>query len=184
MGKVTHAALHLSIEEVKGQLRASGDFWTHQKWLVIYTALVDPRPATAIALHLGVSVPFVHKIISVYKRCGPRALATPGTGGRRHQYLTSGEEQRFIAPFIQRAAPGEIATIRSIKDAFEAHVHRAVHKTTIYRLLDRHGWRKIAPRAKHPAATPELQAAFKKTLRQLSKPPFRHVHPMIRDRSS
>jgi hypothetical protein len=49
MGKVTHAALHLSMEEVKGQLRASGDFWTHQKWLVIYTALVDPRPATAMA---------------------------------------------------------------------------------------------------------------------------------------
>jgi hypothetical protein len=85
MGKVTRAAPHLSIEEVKGQLRASVDFWTHQKWLVIYTALVDPRPATAMALHLGVSVPLVHKIISLYKRCGPSARATPGIGGRRHQ---------------------------------------------------------------------------------------------------
>jgi transposase len=184
MGKVTRAAPHLSIEEVKGKLRASVDFWTHQKWLVIYTALVDPRPATAIALHLGVSVPFVHKIISLYKRCGPGALDTPGIGGRRHQYLTIAEEQRFIEPFLQRAATGEMATISSIKDAFEAQVHQTVHKTTLYRLLDRQGWRKIAPRAKHPEATPAIQAAFKKTLRQLSKPLFRPAHPMIRARSS
>src|SRR5215831_2331367 len=61
MGKVTCAAPHLSIDEVKGKLRTSGDFWLHQKWSVIYTALVDPRPAATIALHLGVSVPFVHK---------------------------------------------------------------------------------------------------------------------------
>jgi hypothetical protein len=77
-----------------------------------------------------------------------------------------------------------MATISSIKDAFEARVHQTVHKTMIYRLLDRHGWRKIAPRATHPEATPAIQAAFKKTLRQLSKPPFRPAHPMIRDRSS
>jgi hypothetical protein len=32
MGKVSRAAPHLSIEEVKGKLRASVDFWTHQKW--------------------------------------------------------------------------------------------------------------------------------------------------------
>jgi transposase len=184
MGKATRAAPHLSIEEVKGKLRTSVDFWTHQKWLVIYTALVDPRPATAIALHLGVSVPFVHKIISLYKRFGSSAIETPGTGGRRHQYLTIAEEQQFIAPFLQRAATGEIATINSIKEAFEAQVHHTVHKTTIYRLLDRHGWRKITPRTKHPEATPEIQETFKKTLRQLSKPPFIHAHAMIRDRCS
>jgi transposase len=183
MGKVTRAAPHLSIAEVTGKLRACGDFWTHQKWFVIYTALVDPRPATAIALHLGVSVPFVHKIISLYKRCGPGAFDTPGIGGRRHHYLTIAEEQRFIEPFLPRAAPGEMATISSIKEAFEAQVHQTVHKTTSSRLLARHGWRQMAPRAKHPEATAASQAAFKKPLRQLSKPPFRPAHPMIRARS-
>lgn len=150
---------------------------------MIYTALIDPRPATAIALHLGGSSAFVHKIISLYKRLGPAALDTPGPGGRRHPYLTPEEERQFIAPFLQRAATGEMATIRAIKDAFEAHVHQAVHKTTIYRLLDRHGWRKLVPRATHPEATPELQDAFKKTLRQPSKPPFIHAPPPIRARS-
>jgi hypothetical protein len=98
--------------------------------------------------------------------------------------LTIAEEQRFIEPCLQRAATGEMATISHIKEAFEAPVHQTGHKTTIYRLWDRHGWRKIAPRATHPEATPALQAAFKKTLRQLSQPPFRPAHPMRRDRSS
>jgi hypothetical protein len=163
MGKVSCAAPHLSLDEAKGKLRTSGDFWLHQKWSVIYTALVDPRPAATIALHLGVSVPFVHKIISLYKRFGPAVLETPGSGGRRHPYLPMDEAQPCIAPVLQRAATGEMATIRVIKSAFEAYVHHAVHKTTIYRLLSRHGWRKMAPRARHPAATPDRQDAFKKT---------------------
>ena len=131
MGRVTHAAPHLSLHEVKEKLRASVDFWLHQKWLVIYNALADPRPAATMARHLGVSVPFGHKIISLYKHSGPAALDTPGRGGRRRQYWTLAEEQQFIAPFLQRAATGEIATISAIQTAFEAQVQHRVHKTTI-----------------------------------------------------
>jgi len=116
---------------VKEKLRASVDFWLHQKWLVIYNALADPRPAATMARHLGVSVPFGHKIISLYKHSGPAALDTPGRGGRRRQYWTLAEEQQFIAPFLQRAATGEIATISAIQTAFEAQVQHRVHKTTI-----------------------------------------------------
>ncbi len=64
MGKSTRAASPLSIEEVKGKLRAAVDFWPHQQGFVMYTALVEPRPATAMALPLGVSGPFVHKLRS------------------------------------------------------------------------------------------------------------------------
>jgi len=31
-------------------------------------------------------------------------------------------------------------------------------------MLERHGWRKIAPRPSHPKADPQAQEAFKKTL--------------------
>jgi transposase len=183
MGNVTHAAPHLSIDEVKAKLRGSLDCWLHQKWLVMYRALVDPRPAATMARHLGVSVPFVHKIISLYQRWGPAALDTSGTGGRRRQYLTLAEEQPCIAPFLQRAATGEIATISTIKPAFEAQVQRRVHKTTMYRMVYRHGWRKVRPRPTHPAATAPTPEALKKTSRQPSKPPFTHARPMIHAQS-
>ncbi len=46
---------------------------------------------------------------------------------------------------------------------YEELVGRTVHKTTIYRLLERHQWRKIVPRQSHPKADPKEQEAFKKT---------------------
>jgi hypothetical protein len=36
-----------------------------------------------------------------------------------------------------------------------------VARSTVYRLLDRHGWRKVTPRPRHPKADPAAQAAFK-----------------------
>jgi Winged helix-turn helix len=41
-------------------------------------------------------------------------------------------------------------------------VQHEVHIDTIYRLLHRHGWRKLAPRARHPKANQEEQDAFQK----------------------
>ena len=47
--------------------------------------------------------------------------------------------------------------------AFEAKAGCAVARSTIYRMLERQGWRKIVPRPRHPKADPAAQAAFKKT---------------------
>ena len=79
------------------------------------------------------------------------------------------EEREFLAPFFARAQSGELTTAGEIKRAFEARVGHVVPKSTIYRLLDRHGWRKLVPRPKHPQANKEAQDQFKKTLRGRSR---------------
>ena len=53
MGNVTHAAPHLFLQEVKEKLRASVDCRLLQTGLVMYHALVDPRPAATMARHLA-----------------------------------------------------------------------------------------------------------------------------------
>lgn len=169
MARSTHAATHLSIEEVKDHLRNDPRAWCRERWLIIYNALVDPRKAEDIAQHCGVSKATVHQVISTYNRFGVRAVETPGKGGRRHQYLTREEEQAFLAPFFARAAQGEIATTAEIQQAFESQVGHEVEESTIYRLLNRHGWRKLVPRPRHPQAKKEAQEEFKKTLRRRFK---------------
>lgn len=163
MSRVSHAAPYLDVAAVKQKLKTSRSFWSRQKWLVVYNALVDPRPASAIAQHIGVSVGTVHKVISQYNRKGPAALENPGKGGRRNYNLTLEQEKEFLAAFFEKALLGQIATTAEIKLAYEKSVGRTVHKTTIYRLLDRHEWRKIVPRSCHIKANPEAQEAFKKT---------------------
>jgi transposase len=101
-------------------------------------------------------------VIASYNREGEGATQTPGTGGRRHAYLTLSQERTLLQTFVARAELGELATVAQIQQAFEARVGHCVHKRTIYRLLARHGWRKLVPRPRHPKANPEEQAAFLK----------------------
>jgi transposase len=163
MARVTRVAPHLTLEEVKQKLHATTVSWLRQRWMVIYTALLDPRPAKQIATQLGVSRPFVSKITSLYKRFGPQGLETVGPGGRRNEYLSKDEEAAFLAPFIERAAQGEIVTAKVIHHAFEQHLGHNVDESTIYRLLQRHEWRKVIPRPYHPESDPVAQETFKKT---------------------
>src|SRR5215472_14962798 len=173
--RVTRAAAHLPAEEVKRRMQHDPRFWCRQRWLIIYQALIAPRKAEEIAMHTGVSVSTVRRVVSTYNRLGMAAVETPGTGGRRHEYLTLEQEQAFLAPFFTRAAAGEIATAAAIQRAFEAGVGHPVHQSTIFRLLNRHAWRKLVPRPVHPKADPAEQAAFKKTARRRSKPLSPHV---------
>jgi len=49
MGQVTQAFPHLELES-ETKLKQADKYWERQKWLVIYNAMIDPRPAE-IARH-------------------------------------------------------------------------------------------------------------------------------------
>jgi transposase len=163
MGKVTKSIPHLSKEEVQERIKATVGFWRVQKWLVIWNALVDPRPAGEIALHTGLAEQSVHNLISRYNRLGPDAVEGPGKGGRRRFYLSWNEEALFLESFKEAALTGQIATAAEIKAALERRIGHKIHKTTVYRLLKRQGWRKVMPRPFHVDADKEEQEVFKKT---------------------
>jgi transposase len=161
MARITRAALHLSVEEVKYRMKNDPRYWCRNRWYIIYNALIDPREAIEIAKHTGVSVSTVHNVISDYNRLGVASVETAGKGGRRSEYLTLKEETDFLQPFFERAAQGEIATAAQIKQEFEHRIGHEVNKTTIYRLLDRHQWRKLVPRPSHPKSKKEEQEQFR-----------------------
>jgi transposase len=184
MARVTRAVAHLSVEEVKHRLKTDPRSWCRQRWLIISNAQIEPRKAEEIAKHCGVSKAMVHQVISSYNRLGVQAVETPGKGGRRHEYLTLEEEQQFLSPFFARAERGEMATSAEIQQAFEARIGHEVDDSTIYRLLNRHGWRKLMPRPKHPKASKEAQEQFKKTLRHRFKRQSQRARQKTNDQSS
>jgi len=163
MAQVTQAMPHLELETVKQKVKKAVSHWERQKWLVIYNALAAPRTAGEIALHIGVSKGFVRKVIQQYNREGEAGLSTPGKGGRHNCYLSWEQEKELIDGFKEKAGRGQVATAMQIKIAYEKVCGFSVHKTTIYRLLERHQWRKIVPRPTHPKQDPNAVDAFKKT---------------------
>ena len=150
------------MEEVKRRMKMDPRSWVRERWGIIYHALISPRKAEEIARDTGVSVTTVRRVISTYNRLGLAAIETPGKGGRRHEYMSLEQERSFLQPFFARAAQGEIATAEAIQRAFEAEVKHAVHITSIYRLLDRHGWRKLVPRPVIPKPSQKSKLLLKK----------------------
>ena len=165
MVRITRAAAHLPAEEVKQRMKTASSVMYRQRWLIIYTAQVAPRTAEEIAKECGVSKATVHALISTYNRLGIEAVETVGKGGRHNELLTWQQERELLTPFFARAVEGQIATAGEIQRAYEQRVGHPVHQSTVYRLLERHGWRKLLPRPRHPQADPEEQERFKKTLR-------------------
>jgi transposase len=165
MGRVTKACSHLSEEEIRARLKVTKDWRTQQKLLVVLNALVDPRCASDIALHTAVAAQTVHNWVSTYNRFGFDALVGPGRGGRRKAMMSKEEEAAFLAPFFERARTGRIATAREIGEAMQSQVGHSVHETSVYRFLNRNGWRKVKPRPVHVQADAQAQEDFKKNSR-------------------
>jgi transposase len=181
MSRVTKAKSHLSIEEVRERMQKDPRPLYRKRWMIIYHALVDPRTSEEIAKHCGISKFTVQKLISRYNRFGISAVETEGKGGRRREYLTLEQEKQFLQPFIDRAQRGEIATVAEIQQAFEAGIAHRVDDSTIYHLLNRHGWRKLMPRPRHPRASEEAQEQFKKNLQHRLKRQLKQKAQKIRD---
>jgi transposase len=166
MAKVTSVQPFLSVDEIQQRIRQTVGFIQVQRWLVIYNAAVDPRPASEIARHTGLALQTVHNLISQYNRHGPVALEGPGKGGRRRAYLTVEEEAEFLRSFQEQAVTGQVATTREIQRQLEKKLGHPVDRSMVYKMLQRHGWRKVVPRTAHEKSDPERQAAFKKTSRK------------------
>ncbi|MEN6321296.1 MAG: winged helix-turn-helix domain-containing protein [Syntrophaceae bacterium] len=92
-------------------------------------------------------------------------------GGRRHCAMTIEEERDFLAQWIATATVGGVLTVPPIHAALVERLGRDIPMSTTYRLLARHGWRKVQPDTKHPKSDPAMQEEFKKNFPKRWQPP-------------
>ena len=89
-------------------------------------------------------------------------------GGRRRQHLSLAREGEILVPFLARASHGGILVVPQVKAELEAAVGHGMALSSVYNLLHRHGWRKLAPDKQHPQSDPVAQEAWKKNSRKRS----------------
>jgi hypothetical protein len=77
--------------------------------------------------------------------------------------MTIEEEQEFLSQWQEQATRGGVLTVPPIHAALIERLGHAIPLSTTYRLLARHGWRKVQPDTKHPKSDPAAQDEFKKT---------------------
>lgn len=133
--------------------------------------------AEMVAKRTGLTIGTVHNLHSRWRKEGEAALELKPRGGRNHAHLMPEEERMWLLnSFSEEAIIGGILEVSCIHRAYEEKIGRSVCKATVYDLLHRHGWRKVAPRPHHPKADVGAQADFKKTgqissKRHKKKPP-------------
>ena len=91
-------------------------------------------------------------------------------GGRRQSLLTLEEEVAFLKPWLASAATGNLVVVSPLRAALAQRLGQPVKPSVVYRLLSRHGWRKVAPDTRHPKSRPEVQEAWKKNSLKCWKP--------------
>jgi uncharacterized protein YukE len=92
-------------------------------------------------------------------------------GGRRHCTMTIEEEREFLAQWAAKATVGGVLAVPPIHAALVKRLGRDIPMSTTYRLLARHGWRKVQPDTKHPKSDPAIQEEFKKNFPKQWQPP-------------
>ena len=83
-------------------------------------------------------------------------------GGRRRQILSMKEEEAFLAEWSAKAEHGGVLVVPPMHAALEKQLGQKIAVSTVYRMLARHGWRKVEPDTCHPKRDLEAQEEFKK----------------------
>ena len=116
-----------------------------------------------IAQKLDTSDKMVSQWVSAYINNGGIAALLPKERIGMHRNLSIEEEKEFLSSYTKQAEAGQIIDLNELKDAYIEKVGHSIGGSQIYRMLERHGWRKVMPRSKHPKkASNEAIEASKK----------------------
>ena len=99
--------------------------------------------ANQVAVALCWTPAAVRKIQADYFQRGEIAFRRQGRGGRRHSYIETSEEAALLRRIAEQQAPNQLIPASEVQKAYEAAVGHPVAASTVYRMLRRHGWRRV-----------------------------------------
>ncbi|WP_425360100.1 MULTISPECIES: helix-turn-helix domain-containing protein [unclassified Candidatus Tisiphia] len=158
-----YKVLEVNVEEVKQLMNEAKTKEEFRRYQSIYLRVSEKMPTSLIAKVTGLSESHVHRTHSQCRKKGLKALCSRKKGGRYRSYLTQEQEREMLKKIEQNAVNGGIVEISKVHKIFEETVGSKIARYTAYRLLHRHGWRKIAPRPYHPKQKKDAVETFKKS---------------------
>jgi transposase len=166
--KLTEKAVAYAQHEVQ----TANDVESLRKGLAILLPAHTGVSQDETAQMLGISVATVKRYQkAVHQQAHGIAVAKRQRGGRHNETLSLEEEEAYLADWEQRAHEGQAVLVKQLRADWQRRSGVRIPLYTMYRILARHGWRKVAPDTKHPKGDPAAQEAFKKTSNPIWLPP-------------
>lgn len=146
------------IDELKNSIKDA----TLYKKLEVLSLRASGTRNEQIAKITGYSKSRVSALVCEYAKNGMGYFKCEHRIGGNRRNMPIEQEKEFLKQFEMLAEKGQIITIEDIYHEY-LKTYKNASKTTIYKLLKRHGWRKIMPRSRHPKkASEEAIEASKK----------------------
>jgi transposase len=153
-------------EELVAKARQVVAHTTEVEQLRAAQAVLLPAVASATleqtAAILGVGRATVPRLQQRFRESVHPQATRPPWGGRRKALLSIEQEAEFLAPWAEQAREAGLLVLSPIRAALAQRLGRPVAASVVWRLLARHGWRKLAPDTRHPKSDPATQEAWKK----------------------
>ena len=156
-----------TIERMEALLISTRSLYEFKKIQTVYFRVQYDYSASQIAKMVGLKLQTVKNIHSAYLKYGETALKSSNgsRGGRNNSYLTLEPEKAVLAEFEVQGKQGKILEINQIHVTLQQKIGQEIPLSVTYRMLHRYGWRKLAPRPKHPKGDKFAVENFKKTLK-------------------
>ena len=149
-------------EAIKEKVKATRDKKISER-LKVLMLIYEGYGIAEIARITGRNKSGIYRLYNRYREQGLTEYArNKHTSHRR--ILTEAEENEILKEFEKAGEAGQVVTAQDIKRAFDKKIGRDTGEVYIYRLLKRHGWRKVMPRSKHPKAGSEEACEASKKL--------------------
>ena len=134
--------------EIKSAQKANRDKQIENR-LKVLALRYEGKKLEEIADATGFHHAHISNLIRKYFEEGLSAISEKHYSGNRRN-MSIEEETTFLEPYREQAETGHILDTGEIKRAYEEKVGHKIGNGQIYRVLDRHGWRKVMPRSQHP----------------------------------
>ena len=166
--------MNQSSQELLNHMKSTKDKTEYMKFQAMHLYKVENKSANEVAQTVGTSNDMIYQWAHRYKKFGVLGLINKPRGGRKWSFMSIEEEKAMLDELTKDATKGLVVVSKVIRNVAEKKLGHPVSADYAEDILNRHGWRKIMPRPKHPKSSKEVQEEFKKKCQTLS--PKRQVH--------
>lgn len=118
------------------------------------------QTAIAIGRSVGVTCNMRMRYCKIARNEMERPTGKRQLRNRAHQTLA--EESAMLEEVLDKAMQGGVVIVPPLQEKFAEKLGKPVALSTIYRMLARHGWRKLAPDTEHPQGNAQAREDWKK----------------------
>jgi transposase len=125
--------------------KSKGQF---QRVQCIWLNLLFSFSSSQIARAIGWKPSSVRNVQANFRKYGVQEFQSKSRGGRKRENMSFDREAQILNKFARRARRGFALDFMGIRKAYELSLGRQVPRSTIYRLISRHGLRHYLSRAR------------------------------------